>query len=116
MQRAGRLTWVCWPQGTQRALIRPIDNEAYMLEHLRTPLAMHSKGRTVLVENIEISTSLSGIIRLFEGYELQFNAATIINAVSCSLLSDMLPQHSVYSEHSCLWGSSGSVWHVLCGI
>lgn len=43
---------------------------------------MHSRGRTVLVDNIELSTSLSGIIRHFEGFELQGNGATIINAVS----------------------------------
>ena len=69
-------------QGTQRAFIRPIENINYMIEHLRCPLAMHSRGRTVLADNIEISTSLSGIMRHFEGYELQGNAATIINAVS----------------------------------
>lgn len=53
-----------------------------MIDHLRCPLAMHSRGRTVLVDNIEISTSLSGILRHFEVFELQGNAATIINAVS----------------------------------
>lgn len=69
-------------QGTRRAFIRPIDNEIYMIKHLRCPLAMNSRGRTVLMENVEISTSLSGIIRHFEGFEMQPNAATIINAVS----------------------------------
>ncbi|CAL8468047.1 g7586 [Coccomyxa elongata] len=68
--------------GTHRAFIRPIENIGYMIDHLRCPLAMHSRGRTVLVDNIEISTSLSGILRHFEGYELQGNAATIINAGS----------------------------------
>lgn len=72
----------CWPmttQGTERAFARPIDNIGYMRWHLRFPMAMHSRGRYVLVENLEISTSMSGLLRQFDGFELQINAAMIIN-------------------------------------
>ncbi len=78
--------------------MRPIDNESYMIDHLRCPLAMKSQGRTVLMENLEISTSLSGIVRHFEGYELQQNAATIINSVSSSpLLTLHSPRKALFS-------------------
>ena len=38
-------------------------------------------GRTVLVENLSYSTSLSGLLRQFEGFHMQEHAATLLEAV-----------------------------------
>jgi phage terminase large subunit-like protein len=74
-----------FPQGIERAQPRAVDDIWYMRTKLRCPLAMHSRGRTVLVENLDVSISLSGLVRHFEYYELQSNSATIINQARASL-------------------------------
>lgn len=47
----------------------------------RAPGASHSRGRTVLVENLSYTTSLSGLLRQFEGFHLQEHAATLLEGV-----------------------------------
>ena len=50
----------------------------------KAPGASHSRGRVVLVENLSDTTSLSGLLRQFEGYHLQEHAATLIEEVHMS--------------------------------
>ena len=59
------------------------ESDAYDLSQAlqRAPGASHSRGRTVLVENLSYSTSLSGLLRQFEGFHMQEHAATLLEAV-----------------------------------
>jgi hypothetical protein len=47
----------------------------------KAPGASNSRGRVVLVENLSPSTSLSGLLRPFEGFQLQEHAATLLEMV-----------------------------------
>lgn len=110
-------------QGTERAYARPIDNLNYMRWHLRFPMAMHSKGRFVLVENLELSASLSGLLRHFDGFELQANAAVIINQASSVFLPIFFAPSSLLTHlvagivlpdvllRACIWGYCMCCWH-----
>lgn len=47
----------------------------------RAPGASHSNSRVVLVENLSPSTSISGLLRHFQGFAMQDYAATLLDPV-----------------------------------
>ena len=52
---------------------------------LKAPGASHSRGRVALVVNLSPGTSLSGLLRLFEGFHMQEHAATLLPKVGKQL-------------------------------
>ena len=69
-------------QGPYPAMILREDDAHDLSQAMqKAPGASHSRGRTVLVENLSYSTSLSGLLRQFEGFHLQEHAATLLEGV-----------------------------------
>lgn len=62
-------------------ILREDDTHDLSQAMQKAPGASHSRGRTVLVENLSYSTSLSGLLRQFEGFHLQEHAATLLEGV-----------------------------------
>ena len=62
-------------------LLREEDPQELYKAMQKAPGASHSRGRVVLVENLSPSTSLSGLLRPFEGFHLQEHAATLLETV-----------------------------------
>ena len=62
-------------------LLREDDPQELFMAMRKAPGASHSRGRVVLVENLSISTSLSGLLRPLEGFNLQEHAATLLETV-----------------------------------
>ena len=65
----------------------------------RAPGASHSRGRTVLVDHLSYSTSLSGLLRQFEGFHLQEHAATLLEGVRALVVA---PSHALRTLPVCL--------------
>lgn len=69
-------------QGPYPAMIMKEDNPFDLHAVMRkAPGASHSRGRVVLVSGLSPATSLSGLLRRFEGFHLQEHAATLIEPV-----------------------------------
>ena len=76
----------------------------------KAPGASHSRGRVALVDNLSPGTSLSGLLRLFEGFHMQEHAATLLPKVGKQLptgmdkgLSSWLDGAGVVSPEVCAW-------------
>ena len=94
------------------------ENDVYDLSQAlqRAPGASHSRGRTVLVENLSYSTSLSGLLRQFEGFHMQEHAATLLEAVR-QLATALLQLYT--ASPGCMMTTSvglpaGNPWQPVC--
>ena len=65
------------------------DARDLQLAMQKAPGASHSRGRVALVDNLSPGTSLSGLLRLFEGFHMQEHAATLLPKVGRQLPTGM---------------------------
>lgn len=80
------LKQVCAMQGPVPAMIMGEgDARDLQLAMQKAPGASHSRGRVALVDNLSPGTSLSGLLRLFEGFHMQEHAATLLPKVGKQL-------------------------------
>ena len=87
------------------------DARDLQLAMQKAPGASHSRSRVALVDNLSPGTSLSGLLRLFEGFHMQEHAATLLPKVGKQLLtrvslnsvSSWLDGSGILSPELCMW-------------
>ena len=98
---------VCAMQGPVPAMIMgESDARDLQLAMQKAPGASHSRGRVALVDNLSPGTSLSGLLRLFEGFHMQEHAATLLPKVG---KPERLDGAGILSPEGCVWTEAFAV-------